>query len=587
MKRNSSRHWLMVWAAGGCLAAIAWAEPGKPTEYTAVVDGKETPAPAIAMGDEAVVKAILEEGKERNQVMRHLRHLTQEIGPRLTGSTNAETANHWCREQYENWGLANPHVEEWGQIPVRFDRGPSTGVVMLRREDRAREGEEATVTYEKIRDLEFSTSAWTFGTDGPTRARIIKEPATPEDFERVRESLAGAWVLIGPTQRVGVRGFRGAVSGRYEVRKAAKRKVAEGVDPASLSVPERIALEPVAGYVSTSRDERVWTGGINGWRELNLDELPREPHVVIRGSDYDFINSRVADREPIELEFDLQHTLTPGPIPVYNTIAEIPGTDLAAEVVIVSAHLDSWNGPGSQGCTDNGTGSSVTLEAARILSAVGARPRRTIRFINWTGEEQGLLGSRAYVEKHKEEMEKVSCVFVDDGGTNYQGGLGAPLGMVDMLAAATAPVNNLFWSETDKKYLNVNVRPVKRRMPGGGGSDHVSFNNAGVPGFFWDEVGRADYQYGWHTQHDKFDLAVEEYLVQSSTCTAVTAYRLACADTLLPRPGPDVKDEDGGQDGRPQRGRGQRPARGEGGDAGGGAGGAGGGGGGGARQDEE
>lgn len=528
--------------AGAAFTLPALAEPDA-SGFTAVVDGKETPAPDLSMGDPSVVQAIIAEGRDRNQVMQHLRHLTQNIGPRLTGSARALAANEWCKAQYESWGLSNPHLEKWGEIAVRFDRGPSTGRVLQPREEKDDDGN-VTTSYDPVRDLEFSTSSWTFGTDGPLRAKIVKEPTTPEEFEKVKDSLSGAWVLIGPSQRVGVRGFRGAVSARYEIRKAAAKKAAEGVDPASMSVQERVALLPVAGYISTSRDERVWTGGVNGWRELKLDELPKAPHTVIRGSDYDFINSRIADGEAMHVEFDLQHTLTPGPIDCYNTIAEIPGTTWPEQVVIIGAHLDSWDGPGSQGTTDNGTGSSVTLEAARILMAAGAKPKRTIRFINFTGEEQGLLGSKGYVDLHKDEMTNVSCAFVDDGGTNYEGGLGAPAKMVEMLAAATAPVNNVFYSETDKKFLNVNVHTLKRRMPASGGSDHSSFNAVGVPGFFWDEVGRAEYGYGWHTQNDKLELAIEEYLRQSSTCAAVTAYRLACADTLLPRPGPEDKDEE-------------------------------------------
>jgi carboxypeptidase Q len=218
----------------------------------------------------------------------------------------------------------------------------------------------------------------------------------------------------------------------------------------------------------------------------------------------------------------------------------------------VSAHLDSWNGPGSQGTTDNGTGSSVTLEAARILATVGAKPKRTIRFILWTGEEQGLLGSRAYVEqlKEKDQLKNVSACFVDDGGTNFEGGLNCFNSQVELLGAATAPINGVFWSSTDNRYLDVNIKPVDGgrlgRVAGGGGSDHQSFIAAGVPGFFWDEIGRADYPYGWHTQHDKLDLAIPEYLMQSSTCAAVTAYNLACAPTLLPReplPKPEEKKD--------------------------------------------
>lgn len=291
-----------------------------------------------------------------------------------------------------------------------------------------------------------------------------------------------------------------------------------------------------AGFISASPDERVWTTRPNGWQDADPATLPADIEVLVRRSDYDFLNSRIADKEPTHVRFDLPHTITPGPIPVYNTIAEITGAKYPDEVVIVSAHLDSWDGPMSVGTTDNGTGSSVVLEAARLLAAANARPDRTIRFVLWTGEEQGLLGSRGYVESlSEEERVKISAVFVDDGGTNYEGGIPAADHMVDYLAAATAAVNNQFYSETDGKWLNVNIRPTGETIKTHGGSDHASFNKVGIPGFFWDEIGRAEYGYGWHTQNDQLDLAIPEYLQQSSACMAITAYNLACAPALLSR----------------------------------------------------
>lgn len=299
-----------------------------------------------------------------------------------------------------------------------------------------------------------------------------------------------------------------------------------------------------AGFISASLDERVWTTRPNNWRDLDLDNLPTDIEVSVRRSDYDTINSRLADGQDVYARFDLPHTIEPGPAPAYNTIAEIPGTVWPDEVVIVSAHIDSWDGPQSLGTTDNGTGSAVVLEAARLLAQAGARPKRTIRFILWTGEEQGLLGSSAYVGTlSEEERSKISAVFVDDGGTNYEGGIPAADHMVNYLAAATAPLNGVFYSETDGQHLNVNIRPTGEKIKTHGGSDHAPFNKVGVPGFFWDEIGRANYGVGWHTQNDRLDLAIEEYLVQSSACMAITAYNLACAPALLPRepsekPGP-------------------------------------------------
>lgn len=537
--------------------AAGTARPKNAHGWTAVVDGKETSAPMIPMGDEVLVHAILDEGKNRNQVMQHLTYLTSQIGPRLTGSTNVERANHWCRDNYEKWGLSNARLEEYGTIATRFDRGPSSAKVVLRSEKKkedAKEGDAPEVTYDVVRECDFTTLSWAAGTQSSVRAKIVREPKTNEEFDRVKDQLKGAWILLPAPSALGQRGIRSLMGARYDAMKDAHRKIAEGVDPATFNIIDRLVGAGVAGYINTSRDERVWTGAVPNWRELDFDKIPQDVMVQIRLSDYDFINSRLTDGEPIEFEADLKNTFTRGPIPIYNTIAEIKGTEFPDEYVIVSAHLDSWNGPGSQGCTDNGTGTVVTLEAARILAAVGAKPRRTILFINWTGEEQGLLGSKAFTDTHKDMLANISAVFVDDGGTNSEGGLACADVMADYLAAATAPTNFVFYSDTDGKWLNVNIHKAGAKNPRGGGSDHASFNNAGVPGFFWDEVGRADYPHGWHTQYDRFDLAIPEYLVQSSTNAAITAYRLACAPSLLPRELPEPEPSTDSKDTKPAAG---------------------------------
>jgi carboxypeptidase Q len=504
-----------------------------PRQWVAIIDGKDSPVPDIPMGDPAMVEKIIEEGLHRNKVMEHLRYLTQEIGPRLTGSSNAQRANEWTRDQFIAFGVDRAWLDQWGTVATRFDRGPSYARVVIERPvGRADEGR---TEFQTVREMEFTTLSWTAGTSGPVRGHVVRMPRTEEEYERIRPQLRGAWVLMQPPPPVGQRGVRQRLTTYFQQRIDARRRVAEGTDPATLPIGQRIIFDGVAGFISTSRDERVWTGGATGWRERVVEDIPPDVHISVRLSDYDYINSRLADGEQFLVEVDLQHTLTPGAIPVYNTIAEIRGSELPDEVVFVTAHLDSWDGPGSQGCTDNATGSAVTLEAARILTAVGAKPKRTIRFILWTGEEQGLLGSRAYVRANQSEHDKWSAMFNDDGGTNTQGGLPAAEVMVPMLAAATAPVNYVFYSQTDQRWLNVNVRNTGPRIRATGSSDHASFIEVGVPGFFWDEVGRADYGYGWHTQHDRFELAIPEYLIQSATCSAVTAYRLANAPTLLPR----------------------------------------------------
>lgn len=465
---------------------------------------EKAPTPA------AVIDAIIKEGTDNSKVWETLTYISEEIGPRLTGSAGLERANVWSRAKFTDYGLKNAHLMRWGDVPVRFDRGPSS----------------ARMVSPVERDLEFTTRAWGAGTDGPVRGKVVKAPLTLEAVEEVRDQLTGAWVL-SKTQR--------RRRNRDKEAAAAERELREQID---VALKEAGILGKVVG---NSRDQ-ITTGGLRGWRDLTMDTLPTDVEVTIRRQDYDAINSRLSDGEEVELEFDLKHYFTEGPFGVFNTIAEIPGTEFPDEVVIVSAHLDSWNGPMSQGTQDNGTGSSVTLEAARILMAAGAKPRRTIRFCLWSGEEQGLLGSRGYVESlSEEELSKISACFVDDGGTYYQGGLFCVAEMEPMLTAATRPVHDAFPN------LPIDI-VVRDKMPRGGSSDHASFNGKGVPGFFWTEKNRPDlegmgYRFSWHTQYDTLEYAIEEYLIQSATCSAVTAYSLAMADTLLPRYVPEPKPE--------------------------------------------
>jgi len=509
-----------------------------PTRPNAVVNGQSVPRPEILMGDPRIIAAIIREGRDQTQVMNQLTHLSQKIGPRLTGSSRVLAANNWCRDQYAAFGLSNPRLEQYGTIGVGFDRGPSSGKVLMREDKKGDDGA-TTSTYTTAREMQFSTLAWAAGTNGPVRGKVVWLPKDEEGYAAIKDELKGAWVLMEPPPPVGQRGIRSRMGASYEARKDAREKVAAGEDVSKLSFAQRVMFDGVAGFISTSRDERVWTGAVPGWRDLTIDRVPPDVHVSVRLSDYDFLNSRLADGEPIEVEFDLKHTFNAGPVPIYNTIADIVGSEKPDEYVIISGHLDTWDGPGSDGTTDNGTGTAVTLEAARILSRVfagtGTRPKRTIRFINWTGEEQGLLGARGYLDQNKDLWPKISAAFVDDGGTNYQGGIPAASSMVPMLAAASAYVNGVFYSQTDGKYLDVNIRDTGAKIDTHSSSDHAAFNSVGIPGFFWDEVGRADYSFTWHTQNDKLSAAIPEYLVQSAVNSALVAYNLANAETLLPR----------------------------------------------------
>jgi hypothetical protein len=440
-----------------------------------------------AQGDPAIVAKIIEEGKTNNQTRAHLEYLTGQIGPRLTTSLALQRACEWTAKKFREFGCQNVRLEEWGQWPIGFDRGRNHFGRMVK---------------PFARNFEFTTRSWTPGTDGLKRGNAVAFPATADEAKANQAKYKGAWVVMPRTQG----------------RPNAEQQAAQD------AIWAEVKKAGPHGQVTSSRNELVLTSGNYN---VKWEERPTDVVVIVRASDYDAIQQGMQAGN-CAIEFQLDQKMRPGPVSLYNVVAEIPGTERPDEVVIVSGHLDSWDGPGSTGTCDNGTGTMVALEAARILNAAGARPKRTIRFIMWTGEEQGLHGSRRYVEMHKDELDKIMAVLVDDGGTNYSGGLTCIESMRPMLEQATAPLIEAFPT------LPFTIR-VQENMPRGGGSDHAPFNAVGVPGFFWNETGVADYNYVHHTQHDNIASAINPYLIQSSVAAAVTAYNLACADDMLPR----------------------------------------------------
>jgi hypothetical protein len=433
------------------------------------------------------IDRIIKEGKYRSQTSQILEEMTSKVGARLTGSPSLDKGIDWAIAKFKSFGVPIVYKDQWGEVPVGFHRGPRQSVKMVE-------------PFEK--EIVFTTPAWTPGTKGKVRGRAVKAPTTMEEFERVKEQLKGAWVVM--PQSIGMRGPGAAGT---ELQKA-------------------VSEAGILGRIYGAADERVHTAG--RFFGLDYNNLPKDVQIIIRASDMKSIQRALTAEREVALEVDIDNQFIKGPVPQYNVIAEIPGTEKPDEVVIVCGHFDSWDGPGSTGASDNGTGSSVTIEAARILMKSKVKPKRTIRFILWTGEEQGLLGSRAYVDKHKDQMGKISAVFNDDGGSNYQGGYVCTEAMKPILDAAIAPVNAAFPTLPAENRQAAN-------LPSGGSSDHAPFVWAGVPAFFTIERGRQDYGFVWHTQNDRFEHTIEEYLTQSGTNAAAVAFYVAQEPGLLPR----------------------------------------------------
>ncbi len=433
------------------------------------------------------VERIVSAGHEDSQVMDHLDWLCNRMGPRLTGSDNLTNACEWVRDRFASFGIDNARLEPWGEFSVGFNRGPWFGRVIQ----------------PEPRSLDFMTMAWSAGTKGAVRGKAVLAPKDKKELEeaKAKGTLAGAWVLL---PRAGQSGPR--------------------PDPAFLrSLRKELEGAKPAGIVAPSSSDLLVTSGVH---RIPWDKLPTVPAVTLLRKQFEEIAGWLKEGKTVTLEFDIRNYFKKGPVKLYNVIADIRGSELPDEYVIVGGHIDSWDG--ATGATDNGTGVATTLEAARILAKAGVKPRRTIRFMLWSGEEQGLLGSAAYVKAHKDLTPKISAVLVHDGGTNYLSGIGATDAIVSDFEQVFTPIKKL----DPKKY------PFEvRKVPGlfGGGSDHASFLAANVPGFFWRQAGSARYQRTHHTQYDTFDAAIPDYQKHSSLVVALGAYGIANLDHLLSR----------------------------------------------------
>lgn len=515
--------------------------------------------PAEERVDLDMVTQIRQEGFRNSKVMDTASTLMDKIGPRLTGSPNMKKANEWTRKQLEDWGLANAHVESWGP----FGRGWSYEVSTVR------------MVSPDVAELLALPQAWSPGTEGTLRAHAVKVKLTEkDDLEKQKGKLAGKIVLLGDAREV--KPQEKALAERYDEKALAdlSRYEIPGVRPYmrggqpftredllkrrefqrvlnTFLVEEKVAAVIEAGALDggTFRVQ----GANNGHRK----NAPATPPTLVMAIEHWERLARLLDKkEDVELEVTLKTRLTDEPT-ASNTIAEIPGTDKKGEIVMLGAHMDSWHG--GTGATDNGAGVVATMEAVRILKALGVKPRRTIRIALWSGEEQGLLGSRGYVSQHfasrpepkeseqqddlpsflrrptgpltvKPEHAKLSAYFNLDNGT------GKVRGIYTQENAAVVPIFEA-WVQPLK---DLGVTAVTMRNTSG--TDHLSFDAVGLPGFQFiqDEV-----EYDTRTHHtnmDVYERLQREDLMQASVVIATFVYEAAIRDGMMPRK-PMPKDE--------------------------------------------
>ena len=501
--------------------------------------------------DYSMMTRIRDEGLHRSQVMDTLFHLTDVIGPRLTGSPQLKTANDWTRDRFASWGLANAHLEGYP-----FGRGWSFS------------GCEVRMVAPRMARLQALPKAWTPGTNGALRGAAIRVKAeSAQDLEAYRGKVAGKILLLSePKDFNAPAEARPQPDGttflnlperfsREDLEKIASYEIRESRGPRS-DFSKRLALrnairefaiqEKVLATLEVSgrADGIVGVSGGGSWEPGKEGAVPA---LVMTAEHYNEIARLLDHDQPVELEIEVAARFHDDDPQAYNTLAEIPGTDKKDEIVMAGAHLDSWHA--GTGATDNAAGSAVVMEAARILKALGVKPRRTIRFALWSGEEQGYFGSNAYVRQHlatrpeapgnpdvpqafreetwpltlKPEHAKISAYF------NLDNGSGKIRGVYTQENAAVQPIFAAWLAP----FADLGADTISLRNTGS--TDHVQFDGVGIPGFEFIQDPLDYFSHTHHTDLDTYDHVQAKDLMQASVIMAAFLYDAAMRPEMLPR----------------------------------------------------
>ena len=483
--------------------------------------------------DWSMVAKIREEGLQRSRVMDRAAYMSDVLGARLTLSEHMKRAQAWAKAEMERIGLVNTSIEPFMDYGVAWDN-EYFSLHMLEPD------------YQPIVGFPLANTA---GTNGKVVARaVIVDIQVKPDLEKYRGRLSGAAILITPPVAIDAAALSQGVARRTEEELAKLEQTV--VAPAPRAAPrvppnpdllkpeEKMAFYKAEGVALVLQCESGFPGAVRGFARpgTRQDHWSREgdlsmpPIVAVTPEHYNRMY-RILKRDiQVRVEAEIRNRIGQGVEKACNVLGEIPGTDLKDEVVMIGAHFDTWHA--SPNSSDDTAGCAVALEAARILKAVGAKPRRTIRVALWGGEEQGLHGSREYVLKHfgdpargvTPEHEKFSVYFNQDYGAGQYRGI---------YLQGNEPAR-LLLAEWMRPFRDFGMTAISNQSVGS--TDHVSFDNAGLPAFQFlqDRVGAT----AGHTNLDFFDTLQSDDLVKNAVIMASFAYHAAMADARVPRKTP-------------------------------------------------
>ncbi|MFO7894246.1 MAG: M20/M25/M40 family metallo-hydrolase [Longimicrobiales bacterium] len=453
--------------------------------------------------DDPVLHSIWDEGMNRSQVYPLAQTLLDSIGPRVTGSTGLDAAHDWLVGLYEGWGIEaeNQQYGTW--------RGWERGAVHV------------DLLEPRVRTLDATLLAWSRGTDGQVEGDVMLLPEPGDDLMAWLRNARGAFVLASPNEPTcrpldqwEELGDASVYEGIVAAREAAHqdfggRAAMFGDDEAEMV--QMLADAGVAGVLTSS-----WSGGY-GTRRVFGDRVGLLPTFSVSCEHFGMLYRLAAAGQGPVVRADARAELR-GEVPVYNTVGMIRGTERPDEYVLLSAHLDSWDG--APGATDNGTGTIIMAEAMRLLNRFYPNPKRTIMVGHWGSEEQGLNGSRAFVADHPDIVDALQAVFNQDNGTGK-------IARVSMQGLMDAGPHFAAWLSALPGELTSGIDATFPGTPGGGGSDYAAFVCAGAPGFgLWSDSW--DYgTYTWHTNMDTFDKLALDNVRHNAVLIAMLAYMAA------------------------------------------------------------
>ncbi|HET6566933.1 MAG TPA: M20/M25/M40 family metallo-hydrolase [Rhodothermales bacterium] len=513
--------------------------------------------------DTTVIHEIRVEAREHSRVMDYAFQLSDVLGPRLTGTPYYRRAGEWTIKQLEAMGLQNAHKE-----PVPWERGWSDVYTSVR------------MIAPQPGTMIAAAVPWSPGTDGAVEGEpiLVSLPGwgTPADYETFfdtwRGKLDGRIILATDTVPSAEEEYVELLPRhlsdtaldsliRQQERTAAEQAVQEQVeeyDPDLLSSPDFFAYQDSLNQFL--RDQGVLAilyGSANqggtiqlqpgpmrlqpGWLRFTDHVLP-PPSAIVASEQYNRILRLYRRGIPVRIGLDIRTTFYQDPGNAFNIIAEIPGTDKKDEIVMAGAHFDSW--ALGTGATDNAAGVAAIMEAMRILKAIGVEPRRTIRIAFWAGEEGGGFGSRAYVHEHFDAGYPLSWLEEDVYGREHE-----PLPGYDKLSAyynldyMAGGIRGIFLqgNEAARPIFQAWLAPFRNdgayHVSGvtGGGSDHVSFDDVGLPGFPFIQDGPDFTVSTHHTNMDVYDYLSASDLKQSAMIMAAFLYETAMRDEMMPR----------------------------------------------------